>query len=104
MFPRSKLVRLSKEDKHKRPSLWIKSAAMSVLCLNVTNLLTGSEEGVMKLPSLLFGCNVKVSKNVVDELVTHVRKIPNKCLHGDVIRGPQLNMGFSNFPGKTGNS
>ena len=70
MFPRSKLVRLSKVDKHKRPSHWIKSASMSVLCLNVTNLLTGSEEGVRNLPSILFCCNVKISKYMVDEQAT----------------------------------
>ena len=103
MFPRSKLVRLSKEDKLKRPSHWIKSASTSVLCLDVTNLLTGSKEGVNELPSLLYGCNMKINKDIVDELVADVQKIPKKCLHGDVIRGPQLNMGFSNFAGKNRN-
>ena len=103
MFPRSKLVRLSKEDKLKRPSHWIKSASMSVLCLDVTNLLTGSKEGANKLPSLLFECNIEINKYIVDELVAHVLKIPKKCLHGDAIRGPQLNMGFSNSAGKNRN-
>ena len=100
MFPVSKLRRLSKDDKKKSPSFWIKSVSSSVQTLNISNLLTGSDEGVNNLPSLLFGRNIKVCKSVVDKLFGEVRKIPKKCMYGDDIRGPQLNMGFTNFAGK----
>ena len=96
MFPVSKLRRLSKVDKKKSPSFWLKSVSSSVQTLNITNLLTGSKEGFDELPSLLFGIKVEVCKSVVDNLFQEVRKIPKKCMYGDDIRRPQLNMGFTN--------
>ena len=97
MFPDSKLRRISKDEKHKPPSYWIKSGTFPVQTLNITNLLAGSDEGVNNMPSLLFGRNVLISKHDVDKIIREVRKIPNKCMYSDNTRGPQLNMGFTNF-------